>query len=96
MQITTTKEKFVPKCNFSGSVFFYLSHEQAYEHLMINIADGLKSLGVPFYGRAFKLENPHDSRMGARARSTSFAGPYTREDGFLGYNEICEVIMCLL
>jgi hypothetical protein len=50
MQITTTKEKFVPKCNFSGSVFFYLSHEQAYEHLMINIADGLKSLGVPFYG----------------------------------------------
>ena len=48
-------------------------------------------LGVPFYGRAFKLENPHDSRMGARSRSTSFAGPYTREDGFLGYNEICEV-----
>ena len=50
-------------------------------------------LGVPFYGRAFKLENPHDSRMGARSRSTSFAGPYTREDGFLGYNEICEVII---
>ena len=39
------------------------------------------------------MENPHDSRMGARARSTSFAGPYTREDGFLGYNEICEVIL---
>ena len=38
------------------------------------------------------MENPHDSRIGARSRSTSFAGPYTREDGFLGYNEICEVI----
>jgi len=47
-------------------------------------------LGVPFYGRAFHLKNPHDARMGARARDTSFAGPFTREDGFLGYNEICE------
>lgn len=29
--------------------------------------------------------------MGAPARSTSFAGPITREAGFLGYNEICKV-----
>ena len=29
--------------------------------------------------------------MGAAARSTSFAGPITREAGFLGYNEICKV-----
>ena len=27
--------------------------------------------------------------MGAKTRSTSFQGPFTREDGFLGYNEIC-------
>lgn len=47
-------------------------------------------LGVPFYGRAYMLENPHDSRMGARSRESSFSGPYTREDGFLGYNEVCE------
>merc|ERR1711997_507151 len=36
------------------------------------------------------MGNPHDNRMGARSRATSFAGPYTREDGFVGYNEICE------
>lgn len=47
-------------------------------------------LGVPFYGRAFMLKNPHDNVMGSKTRSTSFQGPYTREDGFLGYNEICE------
>lgn len=47
-------------------------------------------LGVPLYGRAFSLMNPHDNGMGAKTRSTSFQGPYTREDGFLGYNEICE------
>lgn len=47
-------------------------------------------LGVPLYGRSFMLNNPHDSRVGAKSRDTSFPGPYTREDGFLGYNEICE------
>ena len=47
-------------------------------------------LGVPLYGRAFSIENPHDNGMGARAGDTSFSGPYTREDGFMGYNEICE------
>jgi len=69
----------------------YLNVEHTVNHLMKKGAIPEKTvLGVPFYGRAFKLENPHDSRMGARSRSTSFAGPYTREDGFLGYNEICE------
>jgi len=47
-------------------------------------------LGVPLYGRAFTLVNPNSNAMGAPAKSTSFQGPYTREDGFMGYNEICE------
>lgn len=29
-------------------------------------------LGVPLYGRAFSLMNPHDHKMGARAKTTSF------------------------
>ena len=29
-------------------------------------------LGVPAYGRAFTLMNPHDHKMGARAKTTSF------------------------
>jgi len=46
-------------------------------------------LGVPLYGRAFTLLDPTNNQMGAPAEETSFQGPYTREDGFLGYNEIC-------
>ena len=49
-------------------------------------------LGVPLYGRAFLLMNPHDYKMGARAKAEAFKGPYTREEGFLGYNEICEML----
>jgi len=47
-------------------------------------------LGVPLYGRAFSLVDPAINNIGAPAKDTSFQGPYTREDGFLGYNEICE------
>jgi len=46
-------------------------------------------LGVPLYGRAYTLMNPNSNKMGAPAKSTSFQGPFTREDGFMGYNEIC-------
>ncbi|NET77925.1 hypothetical protein [Okeania sp. SIO1F9] len=49
MPSTIGTENSNSKNSFSGSVYFYLCHEQAYEHLMINIADGLKVLGVPFY-----------------------------------------------
>jgi len=49
-------------------------------------------MGVPFYGRSFNLINPHDARMGARATKTGFSGPYIKENGFLGYNEICEML----
>eukprot|EP00095_Tigriopus_kingsejongensis_P008527 maker-scaffold81_size397536-snap-gene-1.12 protein:Tk08527 transcript:maker-scaffold81_size397536-snap-gene-1.12-mRNA-1 annotation:"chitinase" len=50
-------------------------------------------MGVPFYGRAFTLMNPHDHDIGSKTKTTSFQGPYTREDGFLGYNEVCEELM---
>ena len=49
-------------------------------------------MGVPFYGRTFNLVNPHDARMGARSTKTGFPGPYTKENGFMGYNEICEAM----
>ncbi|KAG7160183.1 chitinase 2-like 3 [Homarus americanus] len=47
-------------------------------------------LGVGLYGRTFLLSDPANVGISAPALSSAFAGPYTREDGFLGYNEICE------
>ncbi|WP_293123618.1 glycosyltransferase [Okeania sp. SIO1I7] len=61
MQITTTKTLSTNQCSFPGLIYFYLSHEQAYEHLMINIADGLKMLGVPFYANFNNWKTGYDS-----------------------------------
>ncbi|XP_069703579.1 probable chitinase 2 [Periplaneta americana] len=47
-------------------------------------------MGLPMYGRTFLLENEEETTiMGARAGPKGFAGPYTKEKGFMGYNEIC-------
>lgn len=47
-------------------------------------------MGVPFYGRTFKT--PYDGNIDDETDGTAFQGPYTREDGFLGYNEICHIL----
>lgn len=46
-------------------------------------------LGVPFYGRAFTLQNKDQHGIGAPTTGPGVAGPFTREKGMLGYNEIC-------
>ncbi|CAG9854412.1 unnamed protein product [Phyllotreta striolata] len=52
-------------------------------------------LGIPLYGRTFLLTEPvletskRKPKLGAPALNTGFTGPYTREGGFMGYNEIC-------
>lgn len=46
---------------------------------------------MPFYGRAFTLDNSQNNGIGAPAAAPGTAGPYTRESGTLGYNEICEM-----
>uniref|UniRef100_A0A182PGE9 Uncharacterized protein n=1 Tax=Anopheles epiroticus TaxID=199890 RepID=A0A182PGE9_9DIPT len=48
------------------------------------------TLGIPFYGRSFKLASPGVDGVGARITGPGTAGRYTMEGGSLGYNEICE------
>ena len=49
-------------------------------------------LGVPFYGWAFTLADRNLHEIGSPSNGTGLKGPYTEEDGFLGYNEVCWVI----
>lgn len=47
-------------------------------------------LGVPFYGRTFVKQAPAvpDVHIGALTQAQGFQGPFTREAGFMGYNEV--------
>jgi chitinase len=44
-------------------------------------------LGMPLYGRSFTLSTA-DNGIGAATSGVGTAGPYLREPGFLGYNEV--------
>lgn len=44
-------------------------------------------MGVPFYGRTFVGSN-HEGNIGDSASDIGFKGPFTRENGFMGYNEV--------
>lgn len=69
------------KLNVDASVRYWLSQGAPADKLI---------LGIPSYGRTFTLANPGNNGVGAPATGAGAAGPYTREAGMLGYNEICE------
>ena len=50
------------------------------------------TLGMPLYGRGFTLDNASVNGLYAPASNPLPAGPYSREPGFWGYNEV----RCLL
>lgn len=47
-------------------------------------------MGVPFYGRTYRT--PFEGNIDDDTDIVAFQGPYTREDGFLGYNEVCHML----
>jgi len=50
------------------------------------------NLGMGTYGRGFTLDDQNVNGLYAPARNPIPAGPYTREPGILGYNEICDYL----
>lgn len=47
-------------------------------------------MGVPFYGRSYYLKNPNNHSIGSHHSGKGLSGPYTKQPGILGYNELCE------
>ena len=47
-------------------------------------------LGIGTYGRGFTLSDASNTGLYAPASQPSPAGPYTREAGILGYNEVSQ------
>lgn len=45
-------------------------------------------VGIPTYGRTFTLQNPSQNGINAPSVGPGQAGKYTRQAGFLGFNEI--------
>ncbi|CAG0900059.1 unnamed protein product [Darwinula stevensoni] len=45
-------------------------------------------MGMPIYGRGFTLSNPAQNGFYADAPQAGIQGPYTREPGILGFNEV--------
>ncbi|XP_046632543.1 acidic mammalian chitinase-like [Daphnia pulicaria] len=71
--------------------FVDFNQDFAVNYWIENGADPSKLiLGMGLYGRGFVLNNPADNGLYAPANQPISAGPYTREAGIWGYNEICE------
>jgi len=75
-----------------------------YAYKNLNVKDGMAYwvelgadqnkliMGIPFYGRSYTLENATNHEPGARIRHAGKEGPYTKEQGFLAYYEVCGLI----
>ena len=50
-------------------------------------------IGMPTYGRGFKLANPANHGMGAAANGAGAAGPITATAGFIAYYEVSALML---
>lgn len=58
-------------------------------HYFLEFADPEKLvLGIPTFGRTYKLENPEDTTLGSFADGAGDKGHVTGEKGFFAYFEV--------
>ena len=78
---TALKDPSNPKLSVEGTVDYWLKSGCPANKLV---------LGLGTYGKSFTLSNPSQNGVNAASQGGGQAGPYTKQAGFLGYNEICE------
>ncbi|XP_025265914.1 probable chitinase 2 isoform X2 [Camponotus floridanus] len=76
----------------------YLNVEDTITYLLKEGAPAEKLvLGLALFGRTFILttipSTPNINPFGLSSLQVGFKGPYTFDDGFMGFNEICEELM---
>lgn len=68
--------------NVNYTIHYYLSHGATKDKLV---------MGVPFYGRAWTIEDPKKVKLGDPAKGMSPPGFISGEEGVLSYIELCQL-----
>lgn len=50
-------------------------------------------LGIPTYGRSYRLQNSFETGVDSAVDGPGEAGPFTLSEGSLGFNEVCAFIV---
>ncbi|XP_044737016.1 probable endochitinase [Chrysoperla carnea] len=81
-----------PREDESEEIRGNLNVEACIKYWMDNGVDPKKVvLGMPLYGRSFRLVNKDNYKPGAPASGKGIGGPYSGEPGMVGLNEILEI-----
>lgn len=63
-----------------------------YEFVSFWLSEGMPPkmliLGIPMFGRSYRLKYRNQTQVGATTIGPGMPGRYTKEAGFLGYNEV--------
>lgn len=65
--------------NVKNAINYWLSEGAPAEKLI---------LGIPLYGRSFRLADPTQNSVGAPSTGEGIGGQYTSQNGMIGYNEV--------
>lgn len=74
------------------NIWFNVDYTLQY-YLSLGFPANKIALGTASYGRCFTLQKAENHEIYDSAPQAGAQGPYTREPGILGYNEICEKFM---